>query len=263
MTFESSGTDGRFIRRANISHFRGFKDLILEPLARINLIAGLNNVGKTAVLEALQLKNMPFNNFMLVLNAPVRNSPNWGFQPFMRGVEAPWAAWFHRYEVSQPIEIAITTNNSETSTLRLRNLIDAQEIQEKVAPVLFPGQPIVDSEVWAFGAQPHVLELQVPGKQTSSGFMIPQTTGYIIFEQSGQLRVSGALPQATMPAIYRPSRADGNPNELAQLFGQLVVQKQVPELVESLKMMEPRLKDITTVATPIGAQLYGDIGIGH
>ncbi len=36
-----------------IENFRGFDHLELDDLARINLIAGKNNVGKTSVLESL------------------------------------------------------------------------------------------------------------------------------------------------------------------------------------------------------------------
>ena len=38
-----------------IENFRLFEKLTVEPLARVNLIAGENNVGKTALLEALWL----------------------------------------------------------------------------------------------------------------------------------------------------------------------------------------------------------------
>ena len=34
-------------------NFRGFKDVQLDDLARVNLIAGKNNTGKTALLEAI------------------------------------------------------------------------------------------------------------------------------------------------------------------------------------------------------------------
>ena len=38
-----------------IKNFRGFKELKIEPLKRVNLLIGQNNTGKTAVLEALAL----------------------------------------------------------------------------------------------------------------------------------------------------------------------------------------------------------------
>lgn len=40
-----------------IENFRLFDQLTVEPLARVNLIAGQNNAGKTALLEALWLHN--------------------------------------------------------------------------------------------------------------------------------------------------------------------------------------------------------------
>jgi len=39
----------------SISNFRGLKNVKIRPLSRINLIAGCNDVGKTAVLEAIYL----------------------------------------------------------------------------------------------------------------------------------------------------------------------------------------------------------------
>ena len=37
----------------SIENFRCFEDLTVEPLARVNLICGENNTGKTALLESL------------------------------------------------------------------------------------------------------------------------------------------------------------------------------------------------------------------
>ncbi len=38
-----------------VKNFRCFKDLQINDLGRVNLIAGKNNVGKTALLEAMYL----------------------------------------------------------------------------------------------------------------------------------------------------------------------------------------------------------------
>lgn len=43
------------LQSLSIQNFRQFRDLQIEPLRRINLIAGRNNSGKTALLEALYL----------------------------------------------------------------------------------------------------------------------------------------------------------------------------------------------------------------
>src|SRR2546423_5128886 len=38
-----------------LSKFRGFQHLLIERLGRVNLIVGKNNVGKSNLLEALQM----------------------------------------------------------------------------------------------------------------------------------------------------------------------------------------------------------------
>jgi len=38
-----------------IRNFRGFQHLLIERLGRVNLIVGKNNVGKSNLLEALQM----------------------------------------------------------------------------------------------------------------------------------------------------------------------------------------------------------------
>src|ERR1700741_234286 len=46
----------------SIENFRGFRHVRIDSLERINLIAGRNNVGKTALLEAIYLlvaSNLP------------------------------------------------------------------------------------------------------------------------------------------------------------------------------------------------------------
>ena len=42
-----------------IENFRLFDDITIEPLSRVNLIGGKNNVGKTALLEALWIHAHP------------------------------------------------------------------------------------------------------------------------------------------------------------------------------------------------------------
>jgi predicted ATPase len=49
------------IKDVEISNFRGFADLRLHGLGRVNLIVGRNNTGKTSLLEALQLLSDPGN----------------------------------------------------------------------------------------------------------------------------------------------------------------------------------------------------------
>src|SRR5690349_1523288 len=78
-----------------IQNFRGFEHLEFNDLARINLIAGTNNVGKTSVLEALMLHTGHFSPIALMRNGvdkeyKVENS----FQ---------WDVLFHNFEPDKKI----------------------------------------------------------------------------------------------------------------------------------------------------------------
>jgi AAA15 family ATPase/GTPase len=48
-------------RSFTVKNFRGFEKLTIESLERVNLIAGKNNVGKTALLEALWIHHGAIN----------------------------------------------------------------------------------------------------------------------------------------------------------------------------------------------------------
>lgn len=51
----------RQIEELNILHFRGLENLRLPDLASINIIAGINNCGKTSLLEALKIVQTPYS----------------------------------------------------------------------------------------------------------------------------------------------------------------------------------------------------------
>src|SRR6185436_17748795 len=47
------------IESFSIKNYRGFSEFEFEPLERVNLVTGSNNVGKTSLLEALYLNLVP------------------------------------------------------------------------------------------------------------------------------------------------------------------------------------------------------------
>lgn len=88
------------IRQLSISNFRAFDDLSVSQLGRVNLIVGKNNVGKTALMEAIQfyvrgadasaLSQYLFEKDEII----ILNSPNGEFDTY----GANFAALFHNYK---------------------------------------------------------------------------------------------------------------------------------------------------------------------
>src|SRR5580700_2446060 len=91
----------------HIKNFRGFRDLRIEPLKRINLITGQNNTGKTGVLEASALLLDETSNQNLAINLP-------NLFRITRGEYAEnfWKWLFNNEETSKTIEITAASGPS-------------------------------------------------------------------------------------------------------------------------------------------------------
>ena len=97
----------------HIRNFRGLKDLKIEGLGRINLFAGRNNSGKTALLEALSLlagagwTNLAFNPPVArgaEVLAEAQNAPGSQVSAIMVR-ESVWKPMFHGLDLGGTIEV--------------------------------------------------------------------------------------------------------------------------------------------------------------
>ena len=52
----------------HIQNYRLFKDLKIDKLGQVNLIAGKNNTGKTALLEVIKINYGPLSNQNLIIS---------------------------------------------------------------------------------------------------------------------------------------------------------------------------------------------------
>jgi AAA15 family ATPase/GTPase len=100
------------LKSLHIKNFRGFRDLKIEPLKRVNLLTGQNNTGKTGVLEALALLlEDPTPNRNLRANLPnlFRTSGGEWNENF-------WKWLFYNKSLTKNIEIYTVLDNQKTFT---------------------------------------------------------------------------------------------------------------------------------------------------
>ena len=64
----------------HIKNYRLFKDLKIDKLAQVNLIAGKNNTGKTALLEALRISESDSEGVGSVVNNIIYNRGGWQYE---------------------------------------------------------------------------------------------------------------------------------------------------------------------------------------
>ncbi len=86
--------------KLTIQNFRCFKKLEVEGLKRINLVTGINDVGKTSFLEALFLLVGGFNPAV-----PLRLNALRGLEGVIPNSQEQWGWLFYNHDTNQAIEI--------------------------------------------------------------------------------------------------------------------------------------------------------------
>jgi hypothetical protein len=243
-----------------IHNFRGFPKLTLADLERVNLIAGKNNVGKTALLEALFLHCGAYNpELTLMVNAfrgieAFKVEPGWW-------TETPWDSLFHQFDITKTIELTGSEDTGHRS-LRLKVLQKADELA-KAARVIareangqqkIPGlgeSPTLDTSKTA-----KVLQLEYWQDKQSGSY-------YMILDPRIGIRIEPIPPAPPFPAFFQGTRMRLSFKEEAERFGRLETRGKQDVVLQVLQPIEPRLKRLTVVVVAGEPILHGDIGTGH
>lgn len=250
----------------SIENFRLFDRLQVEALSRVNLIAGENNVGKTALLEALWLHNGPNIPELCLRLSSFRGIPGPNPRRFLHDV-------FYDFDSEREITLSAwgSWGNSER-TLR---------ISTRVA----------DSAVVAIPA-PSLPDIPPPGSQESDFSAVSPSE--IVFDYTDEheekyvstsrwvrsdhpVGLSPVLPpisseglvshQASMPerpsAVFVSARQRSGPEQDVNRFGDAELDGYSEDILECLRKVDPRIKRLITIQNPPTPMVYVDIGLSR
>ena len=241
----------------SIENFRLFDHLKVEPLARVNLIAGENNVGKTALLEALWMLSRP----SAALDAP-RAIRRRG----VRGHEQDelFESLFFNYNIDLPVK------------LKAENQSGCDGVSLTMACQSRKERPIVD---WSNGSENDFetsstelvdFDSELVFQHTNESGHIYQTTAWI------ESAAKSGTPQAVVrqdtfssPTSNRPCEFESpgkthGARSLSALFGRAQMGQYVPQIEKAVRLLEPRLKRLEVIADRRGIpEIHADIGIGR
>jgi hypothetical protein len=233
----------------SIQNFRCFERFSLESLDRINLIAGRNNVGKTALLEALFLL-LGGTNVTLIVNIRTFR----GLKEFPKDLEAIreslWHPLFAKFESGATIHIRGSLASGEEHTVELQ-LVPATS-------TLLPldKENASDTDVQTDSVLGQAMQLRytdVSGKTQSINMRI----------SSRGIQTNPPPEQPAFLGIFLPARRRTTPQEDAERLGRLEMRGEPHDLVETLRIIEPRLKRLTTIVSGGISMIYGAIGLGR
>jgi predicted ATPase len=236
------------IKILRIRGLRGFRAFEVGELKRTNLFIGANNAGKTTVLEALLLHLGAYNPQLPVIVNAIR-----GFDRFATDPDDIWGWLFPGKDTTSTIEITTIREQAAEYSVRIF-LRERKQTSISQTPEVRTAASTATSVVAGAAARELVIEYTDVGgaKMLSNAYV----DGDQIVYQKGSITPT---PQAIYLHFKAP-RTQENPERLSGL-------KQVVggdrELLESLRIIEPRLRELVILARGGPAAIYGDIGIGQ
>lgn len=234
-----------------VRNFRCFDEFRIDGLDRVNLIAGKNNVGKTALLEALSLHCDLWNATSVTSLFAFRGITRLKLG-LANGGDTVWDALFHDFDLSKTIEIVGADPDGDRRTLRLRVLREPSE-RAKAASFLQDVQDLASGAAASVDAT-RFLELSYQDGPTD------EYAWYMFLDPQGVRIVQPPVP-APCPAVFQAARHQESLEVEAGRFGQLEINNQVDVLLAALRIVEPRLRRLAMVVLGGEPILHADVAM--
>lgn len=231
-------------------NFRCFRELNIPSLERMNLVAGVNNIGKTALLEALFLHCGAYSPGLTLKLSAFRGVEQMKVE-LGPGVETPWDSLFHQFDISKTIELAGENTVSGRRSVRLRLVRQPSELAGVLAGVKYGAEE--SGPILSTLERVKVLELQYEERDGRG-------SSYLILGPEG-ISTQPIPPPPPFPAFFQGARMRVPSAFDAERYGKLEIQGQQDLLLRVLQLIEPRLRRLAMVVAGGQAMLHGDIGI--
>lgn len=230
-----------------IEGFKGFQQIEIPRLSRISLLGGRNNAGKTSVIEALFMFFDRFNPQLFLRQFAWRGIDSILFDP-----ESMWAPAFLDYDLTKKISIIAAINGSE----------------EKMTITFNPNYstPSIPTVTDNSGIMPQIRTDQRVEPSFSldikydSNEMKNQIAHLTMGASGAGIYIENAKTYSRR-ATFLAARVPSNYSDDAQKFGQLDILGKQDKIVEFLKIIEPNLKSLSTIAIGNKSLIHCDIGL--
>ena len=232
-----------------IKNFRCFKEVTLDHLERLNLIAGKNNAGKTSFLEALFLHIGPNNP-----DLSLRVNKFRGIEFFSLEPEELWGSLFFDKDIERNIELTSINESDERNTLK----ITLEEPEESIITPPTSGAATTTTIEPETSLSPKSRELLLTYEDGTGRTGISRA----VINQQGEIKGRQSELNHKFPGVFLPSRnrflrADAN------RYSKLDRKGKTEPLLRTMKLLEPRLKRLAVLVTAGVPLINGDIGLNE
>ena len=228
--------------RINVCNYRGFGDVTVGNLGRINLVAGRNNAGKTALLEAVWLLCGAADPHMAVNSHVARRVRTIGEQPSWMA-ETYWKPFFHGLETGR----SLTVSGRHTSVGDMKLEIAWKRSRKTEIPRT-GGNGIPEKGGYTLEftyTDPNAGRVSSEARETTGNFEFDRKDDYVPFD-------SAILPPGS-----------GDVRDDAVRLGQLRKQKLEAGFLDALRVIEPRLQRAEDNASSGVPMIHVDVGLSE
>lgn len=237
-----------------IDNFRGFKNLTLNSLKRVNLISGKNNVGKTSLLEAFFIHCGAFNPDLILRVNAFR-----GIQPKLIDVnkwaDVLYSSDFYNFELNKEIKLegAFDIGESRTVFIRLvKKPRDISKISNTPPGVMSQTLDSNSKKISSSTQSITILEMETHhGNNIDISYIQPEPDG---------LRIIPPPPLPPFPAIFLASRVLIPLEEEEERFSNLKIVGKDVLLINALKIIEPKLVSLSLIKSGGISVIHADTG---
>lgn len=259
----------RNLETVTIHQFRGLRDLELKDLGRINLLVGLNNSGKTSVLEALSVYCHPLDIKVWLSTANQREQDIGVYR--IRLLDAIKWLFTHNsasiVEPDKPIILISSTGLFSVKKLiasyeemeqislseesNIRNISNEEEIENEDTPRVKKG---IKLKIEVFADDGYQLSL----------FGEPPAfiTDFLLWEDERFYRLSGKREPSLKTSVVTPS---SHRSEVGQfrLLSEATFQNFKADVIQLLKQIDNNISDIEILLPPESISSRFNIYIQH
>ena len=231
-------------------NFRCFEDLTVEPLERFNLIAGKNNTGKTALLEALWQHHGYFNPQLGHSMAAFR-----GFRVIKKS-EFMWDL-FVGFDAARVIELSTRDEQQRPRTLRI-------QWRERAISTVSLAEP-ADGRDTGFTASDSIAEQS--SKPAESEILLAYTgvsgeaTQARASVRGNALQFESASHAKEPGGIFLPPHLRRDIPALAERLSNVAVAKRKAQILDIVSIIEPDLEDLAVLHQGGVPMIAADIGM--
>lgn len=232
-----------------VQNFRGFKDLELKDLARINLIAGKNNVGKTSLLEAFFVFMNPTN-----LELSLRVNAIRGYRRIRIGQHSELAGilspTFHEFNMERGFTVSGNYENGRSIPYSFTEKFASQKAKDVMGAVFE-----LDEES-ALSASESVRSIPIEIMDIDNNV----TTAWLLLQSDGNLQIK-PQSESRQPTYFFASIVRESAEILAERHTKLINKGREDLLLLALQIIDSRIKNIRQTFQNGEPIISADIGM--